>query len=267
MEHPIIPCMEWQLQSNDTNLTLYTGQHRDGLGITGYLTINEDLLRREGMLNGCASLNMGGADLRIAKSLPSINSAIRIWNAAKEGRLPPNFGTHVGNLLSDLNRLMIYSYERAFIPMPNTVSVVLELEQAPNPDSRVTLSDVVDQLGVRKARLDWRMGEIERHTVDRFGELFGMATGRANLGRIRLLPRNEDGWWAGMRGSWHNMGTTRMHSDPRQGVVNADCRVHGIDNLFVAGSSVFTTGGFANPTLTIVALAIRLADHLKGLKS
>ena len=58
------------------------------------------------------------------------------------------------------------------------------------------------------------------------------------------------------------MGTTRMHVDPAQGVVDADCRVHGIENLFIAGSSVFPTGGYANPTLTIVALAVRLADHL-----
>jgi choline dehydrogenase-like flavoprotein len=59
------------------------------------------------------------------------------------------------------------------------------------------------------------------------------------------------------------MGTTRMAADPRQGVVDADCRVHGIDNLYVAGSSVFPTCGAANPTLTIVALALRLADHLR----
>jgi choline dehydrogenase-like flavoprotein len=60
------------------------------------------------------------------------------------------------------------------------------------------------------------------------------------------------------------MGTTRMHGDPTHGVVDADCRVHGIDNLYVAGSSVFPTGGFAHPTLTIVALAVRLAAHLRG---
>jgi choline dehydrogenase-like flavoprotein len=59
------------------------------------------------------------------------------------------------------------------------------------------------------------------------------------------------------------MGTTRMHDDPKQGVVDRNCRVHGIDNLFVAGSSVFPTGGAANPTLTLLALTLRLADHLR----
>jgi choline dehydrogenase-like flavoprotein len=64
--------------------------------------------------------------------------------------------------------------------------------------------------------------------------------------------------------SHHHLGTTRMHASPRCGVVDAECKVHGLGNLFVAGSSVFPTGGYANPTLTIVALAIRLADHLRA---
>jgi choline dehydrogenase-like flavoprotein len=68
-----------------------------------------------------------------------------------------------------------------------------------------------------------------------------------------------------MRGGWHQMGTTRMHRSPKQGVVNENCQVHGISNLFIAGSSVFPTSGNAGPTLTIVALAIRLADHVKRL--
>ena len=63
--------------------------------------------------------------------------------------------------------------------------------------------------------------------------------------------------------SHHNMGTTRMNENPRLGVVDPNCKVHGISNLFMAGGSVFPTGGFANPTLTLIALAIRLADHLK----
>ena len=265
MEHPLVPTMELQLARNDINLALYTGQSRDGVGVTGYLTLDDDTLRQEGMLNACASLNIGGADQRIAKSLKGITSAIAIWNSMKEGNMPPNFGAHVANLVSDMNRVMIYSYERAFVRSPETASLVVQLEQSPNPSSRVTLSSDLDRLGMQKVNLDWQMGDLERHTITRFGELLGREIGRAALGRIRLLPANESGWWAGMRGSWHQMGTTRMHSDPGQGVVDADCRVHDIANLYVAGSSVFTTSGFANPTLTIVALAIRLADHIKGL--
>ena len=77
---------------------------------------------------------------------------------------------------------------------------------------------------------------------------------------------DADGWPISMTGGKHHMGSTRMHEDPARGVVNAASRVHGLENLHVAGSSVFPTGGWANPTFTLVALSIRLADHLKALR-
>jgi len=267
MEHPLVPNMELQLARKDINLSLYTGRNLDGIGVTGYLAVDDDTLRKEGMLNVCASLNIGGADQAIAKSSKGVGSAVAIWNALKEGGMPPNFGELITDLLSDTNQVMTYTYERAFMRSPELASLVVHMEQAPNPESRVTLNSDLDRLGTRKVNLDWQMGELERHTIVRFSELLGMEVGRTELGRLRVLAPSEDGWWAGMRGSWHHMGTTRMHADPRQGVVDADCQVHGIDNLYVAGSSVFTTSGFANPTLTIVALAIRLADHLRGQES
>ena len=82
---------------------------------------------------------------------------------------------------------------------------------------------------------------------------------------MRFTISRNDQWPPALRGGAHHMGTTRMADDPTHGVVDAHCRVHGIENLFVAGSSVFPTGGSANPTLTLVALALRLSDHLKGL--
>jgi choline dehydrogenase-like flavoprotein len=83
------------------------------------------------------------------------------------------------------------------------------------------------------------------------------------MGRVQLPTwLAEDGEPEWISGSHHHMGTTRMADSPRNGVVNKNCRVHGVENLYVAGSSVFPTSGFVNPTLTIVALALRLADHL-----
>jgi choline dehydrogenase-like flavoprotein len=90
----------------------------------------------------------------------------------------------------------------------------------------------------------------------------GRAVGASGFGRM-VTPLNADNVSSQITTSWHHMGTTRMHDDPRRGVVDRNCRVHAIENLFVAGSSVFPTGGRVNPTLTIVALAIRLAEHLK----
>ena len=96
-----------------------------------------------------------------------------------------------------------------------------------------------------------------------FRSLFASEAGAGGLGRIRL-DMAADGDWPTTRGGDHHMGTTRMASDPAHGVVDAQCRVHGLDNLWIAGSSVFPTCGFVNPTFTIVALALRLADRVEG---
>jgi choline dehydrogenase-like flavoprotein len=96
--------------------------------------------------------------------------------------------------------------------------------------------------------------------------LLGTEVGRTGFGRLRYdLSEDDSTWPDDLLGNAHQMGTTRMHRDPKLGVVNENCRVHSMANLYVAGSSVFPTSGSANPTLTIVALALRLADHIKQL--
>ena len=96
----------------------------------------------------------------------------------------------------------------------------------------------------------------------------GEEAGRSRIGRVKLMDWLLDGddmTWPDILGTgWHQMGTTRMHEDPSQGVVDSDCKIHGLANLYVAGSAAFTTGGTSNPTLTIVALTLRLSDHLKA---
>jgi len=143
-------------------------------------------------------------------------------------------------------------------------------EQAPQPWNRVVLSADLDRHGMPRAELHWRLSDLDRQTILGSASLFAEELLRQNLGRIRLDP------WVFGRGGFpgddeikgnHHMGGTRMHRDPARGVVDADCRVHGLRNLYVAGSSVFPSGGAANPTLTIVQLALRLADHLTGTPS
>jgi choline dehydrogenase-like flavoprotein len=87
---------------------------------------------------------------------------------------------------------------------------------------------------------------------------------RAGLGYLQI-DLKEGKAPSSLHGGWHHMGTTRMHENEREGVVDPVCRVHGITNLFIAGASVFPTGGYANPVLTTVALALRLADHIRKL--
>ena len=135
-------------------------------------------------------------------------------------------------------------------------------EQAPDPSNRIKLSDDLDAFGSPKIAIQWRYNDIDKRSTKRAIQIFadefkaaGVGTMRFELDRGELYVRNPS--------VHHPMGTTRMHDSPSQGVVDADCKVHGIANLFIASSSVFPTGGYANPTLTVLALALRVADHVK----
>ncbi len=130
--------------------------------------------------------------------------------------------------------------------------------------NRVTLGPDRDALNRPLPHVTWRLTEEDISHMRRVARIFDRAFRRAGLGRIELrFPDENDAWRAAVEGGKHHMGTTRMHVDRARGVVDENGRVHGTTNLFVAGSSVFPSTGYANPTLTIVALAIRLADHLK----
>jgi choline dehydrogenase-like flavoprotein len=158
-------------------------------------------------------------------------------------------------------------------------------EQSPNPKSRVTLAAERDALGVPRAQLDWQLQDVDRDSIRRGVELIAREVGALGLGRVQVGvggitlmiappdsgalgiyavdPAHFDDTDYSLGVGSHHMGTARMHPDPAEGVVDVDCRVHTVDNLYVAGSAVFPTGGSAPPTLTIVSLALRLADHLR----
>jgi choline dehydrogenase-like flavoprotein len=147
--------------------------------------------------------------------------------------------------------------------LPGTLRLHETIEPLPNPDSRVTLGPERDALGMPRVRLDWRPSPEERTTSRRARALLDQALRQAGLGRIVATTGDDDAWPPPRQGTrGHHMGTTRMSADPRRGVVDPRCRVHGVRNLYVAGSSVFPTGGAGTPTLTLLALALRLADHL-----
>lgn len=151
-------------------------------------------------------------------------------------------------------------------PDVHSIRVLLWLDHMPNPDSRVTLGTESDALGMPRPVLDWRLSPGEKQQVRRTVESFGQVLGALGAGRLQLedwLATEDDSWPKTIEGDYHHMGGTRMSDDPRHGVVDANCRVHDTDNLYVASSSVFTTAGSSNPTLTIVAMALRLADHIK----
>ena len=117
-------------------------------------------------------------------------------------------------------------------------------------------------MGMPRVRLSWTYGEKDYADLERSVEGLADALGASGEGRLCWsIPRSQ--FLATSSASRHHMGTTRMHPDPAEGVVDADGRVHGLSNLYIAGCSVFPTSGIGNPTLTLLALAMRLSDHLK----
>lgn len=135
------------------------------------------------------------------------------------------------------------------------------LEQAPDPESRVELIDDVDPLGMPRVRVRWNVGEAEERTYRRAKQVMLEALERLEPG-ISGRQLTPDPWPGEITTNWHHMGTTRMSTTESSGVVDADCRVHGIANLHVAGSSIFPSAGSTAPTLPIVQFSLRLADHL-----
>lgn len=115
-----------------------------------------------------------------------------------------------------------------------------------------------------RVKVEWRINKTDQRGYERLLQVMRSEFPRLGLGHlVEHGEYDNDGWSRSMIGGKHHMGTTRMAENPQNGVVDPECAVHGVDNLHIAGSSVFPTGGYANPTLTIVALAIRLADRLK----
>jgi choline dehydrogenase-like flavoprotein len=144
-------------------------------------------------------------------------------------------------------------------------SLDFHAEQEPNPASRVQLSQERDELGMPRLLIDWRYTPQDIATVREAVRLFAGDIASCGIGVFEYDPASIElevtryGAYGG-----HHLGTTRMGTDPRTSVVDADCRVHGTDNLFIAGGAVFPTSSQANPTLSIVALAVRMAAHLRS---
>lgn len=137
------------------------------------------------------------------------------------------------------------------------------VEAEPNPNSRVTLSPQKDALGMNRVRVDWCLTDLVQRTFDRTFALLGDELRIGGVADVVLDdPQEGQPWPRRLEGTWHHMGTTRMHDSAKAGVVDRHCKVHGVANLYVAGSSVFPTVGANFPTITLAALALRLARRL-----
>jgi choline dehydrogenase-like flavoprotein len=213
------------------------------------LAISEKNQEKYKILNGTASLS----PLEAARNQPAF---IDIWKKGDPESRKKNFAKF-GEAEEKLKGKKAFSSYQLFT----------RVEQAPNPNSRVTLDTETDALGVRRAMLHWELTPLEKHSIRTIYQLIGQQLGIASAGRVRLMEylrdEQDNSWPEFTGGGWHHMGTTRMSNDPKTGVVDANCKVHGIGNLFVAGSSCYVTAAAPNPTLTLVALTLRLSDYLK----
>ena len=139
------------------------------------------------------------------------------------------------------------------------------LELAPDPDRRLVLDGDRDALGMPRLKLEMRVSDSDFDHYRATMKELGRQLLAARTGMIRLDRKTREEWLSVIDWGNHHMGTTRMSTDPKTGVVDANLAVHGVPNLFVAGSSTFPTYGASNPTMNLVALTLRLGDHLKGL--
>ena len=237
------------------------------------LVLPPSLQRELGILNSAATFKLQkdpsrGAPIskrvymNLKHSLSPNKSGRRLWQVwrGSQNWLQRHVSMPLLRFGVKMNRMGLYVMARA--------------EQAPNPDSRVRLSTERDALGSPRADLDWRLCALDKETMLQFGKTLQGEFDRLGLGKVTNCDWLEDGqlqWPVDATvgnhpiGGYHHMGTTRMSTSAREGVVDANCTVHGYQNLHIAGSSVFTTGGWANPTLTLLALTHRLGVHLNKL--
>jgi choline dehydrogenase-like flavoprotein len=241
----------------------------------GKLVYTEEALRQHRMLN----LNTQLWPEPDAKAvLDSLRALTRVRQAGYGGSAPSHVATILkrGPAILDLG-LRLASIQRSLPPqirrggwsrLPKSgrrfasFGVVHQAEPTPSAESRIVLGAGRDSFGMQRARVEMTWGAQEQETIRRAHGLIAAEFERLGLARMVENPGGELQIMQ-QGGIHHHLGGTRMHADPRQGVVDADSRVHGLANLYVAGSSVFPTAGNANPTLTILALAMRLSDHLK----
>jgi choline dehydrogenase-like flavoprotein len=249
-----------------TSQVYQTQQHR-GITIRRGFSLTDGYARRDQRLGFAVTLHNAHDPhdiLSLAQTPASYGSMRHLFTSLRSGRWPEQ-GLHHARIVSEsVGEATISIYRKFVKPAPRTLMVGARAEQSPNRDSRVTLDDSHDRLGMPRVRLDWKTSAQDIDNIRACRELFA----RELRSGITLVPLQQDGgrdWRDLIAGGAHHCGTTRMHPDPNQGVVDEHCRLHGVSNLFVAGSSVFPTTGWAPPTLTIVALAVRLAHRLKSL--
>lgn len=281
--HPLIRGGYFHPASQDmyAQLKLYDLRTTERGTAMGHLQLTDEALRGEALHNLCAMLYpmLHGVRLSLTRRQRRGFEAARRINQSRINREPISMSDVLEAMIGidgfvrvALTRKLRRRWDMdvgGWSRMPDLAKVsecfeVLHIsEQAPHPDNRLTLAEERDALGMRKLYIDWAYRDEDAAAVRRSQMVFAEELAAAGLGRFEIL--SEDGRPVIYHShANHYFGTTRMSQSPDDGVVDTDARVHGVDNLYVASTSVFPTSGFANPTLTVVALAKRVADVVKA---
>lgn len=271
MEHPharggrIVGGDVWRL------LKAFGRRHRvDGRDLAALITPSAELQRRERILNTSLTIvARQPEDARQFWGMRAYGSLKHDISPTKAGRrawmMTKQAATWAQRTADPLRPWLLNKLRRA------ELTLLVRAEQAPDPASRITLDGTQDALGMPRARLHWQLGEIDKRSVTVLVDTLGQELERLGMGRVERASWLDDPaetWRTDPLvsshpiGGYHHIGTTRMSHDPRDGVVDGAGRLHGTDNLWVVGSSVFPTSSWANPTLTIAALALRTADRI-----
>jgi len=256
-----------RLYNAESGLALFQPFYWRGIAYSPKSALSEKIQQERKTLN--ATVGVTGGEFVDESS--GVEAAKRVIRGVLRRKFIIPAGSDLRRMLGAPNEVLSAAFRR-FIKhkpafrMTGDTYVAVQCECEPNPSSQVALSAELDQLGMPRARLDWRLTPMVRHTATIAVETFAQEMKRLEIGEVELdsfeLPRRHD-WDQLFWDTNHHIGTCRMSEDPHKGVVNRDCRLHTVKNLFINSSAVFPTSGHSNPTFTIIALGIRLADHLK----
>lgn len=292
MNHPKHYYGEIVLTKPVRELPYYFGYTKEGFAGYAGLRLKETVQREKGVLNSYVrfeplypwsdSPGIGAFVTLVKTATPLVRSWLRFQKAAVPLRdyAETGEGTSAGpTSLRDWISLMGRIVRHA-IPVsryilsrlmqggsPRITRIRLRnfMEMEPRAENRVTLAAEKDAFGMPRACVVHECSARDKRSLIELHERLGQEVATLGFGRLESAL-GEEPVWPINRDASHHMGTTRMGNDPATSVVDAHCRVHGVENLYVAGASVFPTSGCANPTLTLVALAIRLAEHLKTIE-
>ncbi len=231
----------------------------NGVLLTPKLEATPELCLREHLLNTMAHFVIQEPEGSGLDAVRSVLTAVQ-----RRRPVPPGA---VAGLLRGMGDVLRFAWalkvrKRRALTRRAQVWLNIDMEQPPSADSRVSLSEAVDSLGIRKAVVHWRVGPQEVDTAVRFARILHQAFTDAGLGPLQWNEGLLNGTHPEMADTYHAMGGLRMGSDPAASVVDRDLRAHGTANLYVASCAVYPSGGSSNPTFTLMALSMRLADHL-----